>query len=53
MKFNPETGVGRGGKLKVYDLKGVTPFSGHFTADKDTPNNRHRLRVFQKIMEKE
>jgi len=50
MKYNPEKGVGRGGKLKVYDLKGSIPFSGHFTADKDAPNNRHRLKVYRKFM---
>jgi len=48
---NPEKGVkGQRGKLKVYDLNGAIPFSGHFTADKDAENNKHRLRVYRKFM---
>jgi len=48
---NPEAGVkGQRGKLKVYDLKGAIPFSGHFTADKDAINNKHRLKVYRKFI---
>ena len=50
MNWNPEKGVGQGGKLKVYDLKGAIPFSGQFTADLDRPNNKHRLKVYREFM---
>jgi len=40
---------GRGANLQVYDMKGVTPFSGQFTADKPAVNNKHRLKVFRKF----
>jgi len=48
--YNPEKGVGWGGKLKVYDMKGTIPFSGHFTADKDAPNNKHRLKCIREFV---
>jgi len=50
MAYNPEKGVGWGSKLKVYDLKGVIPYSGDFTAQKPAVNNKHRLKVFRKFM---
>jgi SAM-dependent methyltransferase len=48
--YDPEKSSSeRGANLKVYDLKGATPFSGMFTADKPAQNNKHRLRVFRKF----
>lgn len=42
-----------GAKLKVYDLKGAVPWSGHFTADLPARNNKHRLKIFQDFVQLE
>ena len=41
---------GKDKAIPVYDLEGAIPWSGDFTAQRPAENNRHRLRLFRKIL---